>query len=1103
MKRRLMSILLILALALTLAVPGIAAEISEYGATVTGGDTILADGTYQLAANATGIVTVAAGKTVTLIGSGINAAANKELTVRCGAGVELTLQDVYIVNETNMNILDFAGTGNVLKAAGTNVLEAQGYWPSAAIHVGPTAALTFDDGGGDLYLYKRTQGSGVGSNAEEANGAITFAGGRWFIKGTKTGAVIGNDTCGDAAKEAQIGTITISGGELYVEANAQGAAIGGSRLSAGGDVIMTGGTAAIWVDYYGSAIGGGAVGKAGAEGKGSLTVTGGSLKVYVDANCVLEWGVKEAQACDNPITVTKKNAAGAAVVRYLLDTSAYTPNETGDAYVVTVDGAQVYSGGLHSYKYTANVENTMANWTRTDADSMLYLYLTEGSHSISVNGYAPETVTVTAPVYESGALEIPETSWADYADTSWYTLTDTVFEIATAEQLAGLAAIVNAGEDGDDFAGKTIRLTDDIDLSAHAWEPIGLFGFIGNESDFESYQYQGELETILKVVSGEREYSWISCSAFRGVFDGQGYSVSWILVGNRREHGHGLFGLVDNAEIKDLNVTSGYVEGCSGVSAIAGIALDSSISDCNSNVELLAQHYGSKGGGTGGNYAGGIVGLGDDCTVVRCENRGDVSGNRYSAGIVGCAGGLISDCVNYGSILTNQEYCGGIVGKVAGDSQTLNCQNHGELSGLTAGGIVGFGSSGTHYIKRCLNDAFISCGRQGGGILDSCGSPGVVFVDSCANHGDVTASRGDGNGVGGIAATVKPGDALLNCYNTGNVSGTGSTVTKYYGGVTGDLFGASVINCYNAGNVSSIRDTDYVGGFAGYVSVGENTVVRNNYYLTGTAASAVGDGTTAGTEKSSGQLAMLAETLGSAYVTDTASLNGGYPILAWEQTGVPEQSIYSLSFSVTPTEAVIVVQNQADGITIPANSDGSYSIVSAYIYDYSASADGYETVSGTVNGADGNQTVTLTMTEVSTYKLYFSLTPADAAVSLTNDSDGTAVSANSDGSYEMVLGCTYSYTVSAEGYQSSSGTVIGADGDQTITLTLSTVKLGDVNGDGKINAADSILVAKYRAKLITFTDEQRTAADVNKDGKVNAADSILIAKYRAKLITSF
>ncbi|MBO4917679.1 MAG: hypothetical protein J5374_07335, partial [Bacteroidales bacterium] len=714
-----MSILLILALALTLAVPGIAAEISENRATVTGGDTITANGTYQLAANATGTVTVAAGKTVTLIGSGVNAAANKELTVRCGAGVELTLQDVYIVNETNMNILDFAGTGNVLKAAGTNVLEAQGYWPSAAIHVGPTAALTFDDGGGDLYLYKRTQGSGVGSNAEEANGAITFAGGRWFIKGTKTGAVIGNDTCGDAAKEAQIGTITISGGELYVEANAQGAAIGGSRLSAGGDVIMTGGTAAIWVDYYGSAIGGGAVGKAGAEGKGSLTVTGGSLKVYVDANCVLEWGVKKAQVCDNPITVTKKNAAGAAVVRYLLDISAYTPNAEGNPYVVTVDTEPVYSGGLHSYEYTANVEDTMANWTRTDADSMLYLYLTEGSHNISVNGSAPETVTVAAPEYEGGALEIPETSWAGYADTSWYKPDQTEFEIGTAEQLAGLAAIVNAGEDGDDFAGKTIRLTDDIDLSAHAWEPIGFYKFTANESvsEDEWYNYSVEIDYLERVKrayeTGNTAYSHISYTSFKGTFEGSGHTVTWLLVGNQKVSGHGLFGLIENASISDLTVCSGYVEGFSGVSAIAGIALDSSISDCESNVELLAQHYGSKGGGTGGNYAGGIVGLGDDCTVVRCENRGDVSGNRYSAGIVGCAGGLISDCVNYGSILTNQEYCGGIVGKVAGDSQTLNCQNHGELSGLTAGGIVGFGASGTHYIKCCLNDAFISCGRQG------------------------------------------------------------------------------------------------------------------------------------------------------------------------------------------------------------------------------------------------------------------------------------------------------------------------------------------------------------------------------------------------------
>ena len=48
------------------------------------------------------------------------------------------------------------------------------------------------------------------------------------------------------------------------------------------------------------------------------------------------------------------------------------------------------------------------------------------------------------------------------------------------------------------FAGKTIRLTADIDLSAHYWQTIGRYG--GNSST----QY------------------------FRGTFDGQGHTISGV-----------------------------------------------------------------------------------------------------------------------------------------------------------------------------------------------------------------------------------------------------------------------------------------------------------------------------------------------------------------------------------------------------------------------------------------------------------------------------------------------------------------------------------------------------------------------------------------------
>ena len=54
-------------------------------------------------------------------------------------------------------------------------------------------------------------------------------------------------------------------------------------------------------------------------------------------------------------------------------------------------------------------------------------------------------------------------NWIDDANTSWYNKNETTFEISTAEDLAGLAKLVN--DETDDFSGKTITLTQPIDLN--------------------------------------------------------------------------------------------------------------------------------------------------------------------------------------------------------------------------------------------------------------------------------------------------------------------------------------------------------------------------------------------------------------------------------------------------------------------------------------------------------------------------------------------------------------------------------------------------------------------------------------------------------------
>jgi len=52
--------------------------------------------------------------------------------------------------------------------------------------------------------------------------------------------------------------------------------------------------------------------------------------------------------------------------------------------------------------------------------------------------------------------------------------------------------------------------------------------------------------------------------------------------------------------------------------------------------------------------------------------------------------------------------------------------------------------------------------------------------------------------------------------------------------------------------------------------------------------------------------------------------------------------------------------------------------------------------------------------------------------------------------------------------------------------------IGDVNGDGKINARDAKLVLQYFNGKVELTEEQKAKADVNGDGKINARDAKLI-----------
>ncbi len=77
-------------------------------------------------------------------------------------------------------------------------------------------------------------------------------------------------------------------------------------------------------------------------------------------------------------------------------------------------------------------------------------------------------------------------------------------------------------------------------------------------------------------------------------------------------------------------------------------------------------------------------------------------------------------------------------------------------------------------------------------------------------------------------------------------------------------------------------------------------------------------------------------------------------------------------------------------------------------------------------------------------------------------------------------------------------TVTATDFEKEISYTY-----GDVDENGKINAADASLILQYNVQLAELSENQMKAAELSEDGKINAADAGLILQYDVQLIEKF
>ena len=243
----------------------------------------------------------------------------------------------------------------------------------------------------------------------------------------------------------------------------------------------------------------------------------------------------------------------------------------------------------------------------------------------------------------------------------------------------------SVGTPANTFAGKTIKLAADIDLSSYS--------------------------------------SWTPIKGFAGTFDGNEKTISNLNITGSSDNA-GLFGdIKGNPEFKDVTVSGANITGGSYVGGIIGNAFTTKgITNCHVVESSI----------TGTNFVGGIAGSGyvkiTNCTVEDTTVKSSVSGfNRDSGdnigGILGFAGEntgatIVTNCKAVNVNVSGVRKVAGIVGTVLYGTEITNCTVQGgtiqgtlpfNIATLTVstGGIGGQLVGGTDeaiVITNCIVD---------------------------------------------------------------------------------------------------------------------------------------------------------------------------------------------------------------------------------------------------------------------------------------------------------------------------------------------------------------------------------------------------------------
>ena len=271
---------------------------------------------------------------------------------------------------------------------------------------------------------------------------------------------------------------------------------------------------------------------------------------------------------------------------------------------------------------------------------------------------------------------VPMTAFAEENEQSSKT------SITTVDELLEFAKAVDNGE-YDDKTDAVVSLDADLDLTGVAWTPIGsVFAADGTLLHYFSGKFYGNGHTISNLDFSEN-------------------------YGKTEYPSFGFFSEVYGAEISGLTIQGKLDVSNSGAvyfGTVAGVAADSKISDCASDVSFTDTDQ----------YINGTValcGYAINSTIEYCQNKGNFSITKdvtsfQMGGIVGLAqNSTVQYCANTGDMTSWTPCTGGIVGQLFQNSKIINCYSTGKMVPLGKGntdfgGIAGIVGADTE-IRHC------------------------------------------------------------------------------------------------------------------------------------------------------------------------------------------------------------------------------------------------------------------------------------------------------------------------------------------------------------------------------------------------------------------